>query len=436
MSIAPTLTHQLVDAVDHGADALVEATTRAVRIPSITPNFPGEDPADHLGRETEVSGLVAELLADVGLEIDRFAIADGRENCVGVLRGRGGGRSLILNGHVDVVPAQPAAEWTGGDAFSGRVADGRIWGRGACDMKAGLMAAVFAVRALAEARVRPLGDVIVQAVVGEEMMEHELGTSAVLARGYTADAAVVAEPSPPRVPLAVSPVTAGLLWCAISVAGRATHAGMRSETMRPGGVGAAGGVNAVDKAHLIHRALLELEQDWLVRKSHPLFPPGSFTVHAGVIVGGPRRGLIPFELADNATLEVIVWHPPDEPHEQVKAEIERHVAGTAALDSWLRDHPPAVEWKHRWAASAIPAGHPLTVAVAGAHEAATGRAATIQAFPAVSDTTYLADAGVPALVHGPGDIALAHAPDEHVVIDEVIAAARTYALLAADWCGT
>src|SRR5262249_55566120 len=152
------LSDRLADAVDRSVEALVQATARAVRIPSITPNYPGERPADHLGRETEVSALVGELLAEAGLEIDRFAVTEGRENCVGVLRGRGGGRSLILNGHVDVVPPQPAEDWTGADPFSGRVADGRVWGRGACDMKGGLMAAVFAVRALRDAGVPLRGD--------------------------------------------------------------------------------------------------------------------------------------------------------------------------------------------------------------------------------------------------------------------------------------
>ena len=117
-----------------------------------------------------------------------FGLEPGRENCVAVLRGSGGGRSLILNGHVDVVPPQPAEQWTGADPWSGRVADGQVWGRGACDMKGGLIAAVFAIRALASSNVRRKGDLLLHAVVGEEMMEHELGTTACIERGYGGDA--------------------------------------------------------------------------------------------------------------------------------------------------------------------------------------------------------------------------------------------------------
>ncbi len=429
------LADTIVAAVDAAADELVAAVSAAVRIPSVTPNFPGEDPAAHLGREGEVSALVGELLADAGCEIDRFAIASGRENCVGVLRGAGGGRSLILNGHVDVVPPQPAAEWTGGDPFSGRVADGCVWGRGAVDMKGGLLAQVFAVRALVAAGVRLRGDLLVQAVVGEEGMEHDLGTSACVQRGYRADAAVVAEPAPPHARLAVSPASPGLLWFAVTVEGKATHATMRAETIRPGRAGAAVGVNAIDKAIPVHLALAALEEQWGMSKVHPLFPPGSFTVHAGVVVGAPRLGLVPFATAEYTTFEYIALYPPGEDAEAVRGEIAAQVAAAAALDPWLREHPPRIDWRSHWPASALAdPEHPIVAATAAAHELATGTPATIAGFTAVADMTWLNAAGIPAIAYGPGDLALAHGVDERVPVEDLVAAARTYALLAASWC--
>jgi acetylornithine deacetylase len=303
-------------------------------------------------------------------------------------------------------------------------------------MKGGLLAAVFAVRALVAAGVRLRGDLLVQAVVGEESMEHELGTTACIRRGHRADAAVVAEPGPPRARLAVSPASPGLLWFAVTVEGKATHATMRAETIRPGRAGTAAGVSAIDKALPVHQALVALEEQWGLTKTHPLFPPGSFTVHAGVVVGAPRIGLVPFATPEYTTFEYIALYPPDADVVDIRAEITAQVEGAAALDPWLREHPPVIDWRSHWPASRLAdPQHPIVAATAAAHGRATGTPATLQAFTAVADMTWLNAAGIPAINYGPGDISLAHGVDERVPIDDLIAAARTYALLAADWCG-
>jgi acetylornithine deacetylase/succinyl-diaminopimelate desuccinylase family protein len=427
----------ILAAVDACADELVAAVSAAVRIPSVTPNFPGERAEDHLGGEGRVARFVAEQLEPAGCEIDLFAVEEGRDNCVGVLRGTGGGRSLILNGHTDVVLPQPAEEWTGGDPWSGAVEDGVVRGRGSADMKGGLMCQVFALRALADAGVRLRGDLILQAVAGEEMMEQRLGTLACLERGHRADAAVVAEPGPAGAPLAVCPASCGFLLCEITVQGKATHSAMRAETIRPGRAGAALGVNAIDKAIPVHQALARLEEQWGASKSHPLFKPGSFTLHAGVVVGAPRRALIPFSLAEYTRFTYVIWYPPDESEEAIRAEIEAQVTHAAALDPWLREHSPVVEWKQHWGPARLedPA-HPIVATAVAAHERATGAPAVLAGFTAVCDATFLNANGVPAISYGPGDIAAAHAIDEHVAVDELVAATRTFALMALEWCGT
>lgn len=414
---------------------LIETLAASVRIPSIVPTFPGEDPIAHLGREGEVSRLVADALADSGCEVDLFGAEEGRENCAAALRGAGGGRSLILNGHVDVVPAQPAEQWTGGDPWSGRVEDDHVWGRGSCDMKGGLMAAVFAIRALAEAGIGLRGDLLLHAVVGEEMMEHELGTTACLERGHTGDAAVVAEPSPHGSPLAVCPVTPGVMWFTLRVRGKGAHAGMRAESIRPGGAGAEIGVNAADLTRDLQNELAELEREWQL-KTQPLFRPGSFTIHAGVVQASPDAGPMPFGLAEHGILEYILWHSPGDEPDDVRAEVESRVARVAEADPWLTEHPPELEWRHHWPPARLDPDHELVASVARAHRASVGADASVEAFSAVADVTYYELAGIPALTYGPGDIALAHAVDERVPIDEVVSACRTFALLAADWCGT
>lgn len=411
---------------------LIEGLSAAVRIPSVVPTFPGEEDADHLGREGDVSRLMADLLAPAGCEIDLFAVEAGRENCVAVQRGSGGGRSLALNGHVDVVPPQPDAQWRHGGPWSGAVEDGWVWGRGSCDMKGGLIAAVFALRALAAAGVELRGDLMLHAVVGEEMMNHELGTTAVLERGYVTDAAVVAEPSPHGAPLAVCPATEGILWFTLTMRGKGAHAGMRAESLRDGGETV--GVNAADLSLRMQTALAQLERKWLAERTHPLFRPGSFTIHPGVVMAAPDAGPMPFGLAEEAVLEYIVWYPPGESADGIREEIEECI-GSAANGRWLTEHPPTVEWRHHWPPSSIPPDHELVLAVSEAHRRGHGSLPVVEGLPAVADSYYYGLAGVPALTYGPGDIALAHAADERVSIDEVEAVALTLAELALDWCG-
>jgi acetylornithine deacetylase len=302
-------------------------------------------------------------------------------------------------------------------------------------MKGGLVAQATAARALHDAGIRLRGDLVLHAVVGEEMMEHVLGTTACVDRGYGADAAVVAEPSAPPEPLAVCPVSPGVLWFTVSVEGKATHTALRGETIRPGGLGEAVGVSAVDKIFLLHQALAQLETEWRTSKRHPLFAPGHFSILPGVVVGGPRSGLVPFAVPDEARLEVVAWYHPDEEADDVRSELEASIASAAQADSWLRSHPPIVEWRHHWPRSVLDPAHPIVGATAQAHRQATGRAAVVRGFPAVDDTTWLNAAGIPAISYGPGDLRAAHAVDEHLSIDELRTATLTFALLAAGWCG-
>jgi acetylornithine deacetylase len=431
----PRIAGAIAAAVDALAGDLVAAAAGALRIPSVNPRYPGEVYEDHVGGEGAVTALLAELHARAGCTVDRFGLEPGRENCVGTLAGAGGGRSLILNGHVDVVPPGPVEEWTGGDPWSGRVADGRLWGRGACDMKAAVVAQAFAALALREAGVTLRGDLVLQAVVGEETMEHGLGTTACVERGHRADGAIVGEASNPPAPLCVYPATPGVLRCIITIHGRRAHPGMRGRTIHAGGGGWDVGVNAIDRAFVIYEALARLEREWALTKVHPLFPPGQFGIQPGVFVGSPRGQLDPFFIPDHATLDYIVIHHPDESEAAVRAEIEAVVAAAAATDGWLRAHPPECDWVHAWPPSSVDPGHPLVAAACAAHEASAGEPALVGGWTAVHDGTYLNAAGIPAIGYGPGDLRHAHAPDERVAIDELVAATRTYALLAADWCG-
>jgi acetylornithine deacetylase/succinyl-diaminopimelate desuccinylase-like protein len=271
-------------------------------------------------------------------------------------------------------------------------------------------------------------------------MQHELGTTATLKRGDRADAAVVSEPSAPPDPLAVIPVTPGLFWFSVTVRGKSTHASMRGETIHAGGLGPEIGVNAIDKGFQIYQSICQLEREWGLTKRHPLLRPGFFSMLPGVVRGGPGTSLVPATLSDHMTIEYCLWYHPEEDPEDVKREIEQHVSRVAELDSWLSQHPPEVTWKWNWPASVVDATHPICEATQTAHEIAAvgtrfaGRP-PLRGASYVEDTSFLCAAGIPAISYGPGDIRVAHADDEYVLIDELVTATKTYAVLALDWCG-
>ena len=207
---------------------------------------------------------------------------DGRINVVGRWRGTqaGEGRSLILNGHVDVVPQGDPALWSD-PPWSGAIHDGRLYGRGACDMKAGLCAGVFAVEVLQRLGFLPAHDVLVESVIGEE--SGGVGTLTTIVKGYTADAAILLEPTR----LEISPVQSGALTFRLTVPGRATHAAMKPR-----------GVSAIDKFALILRTINGLEAERHRTFKHPLYddPNCIAPINIGTVRGGDWHSTVPEEV--------------------------------------------------------------------------------------------------------------------------------------------
>lgn len=434
--------HELGSRVDAEIDRLFPDATglleRMIAINSITPNFYTIERSSVIGGETECSRMLAAWLAEAGFETHEVAPDPERVNTVSVRRGTGGGRSLLLNGHVDTVAPFCPEAWRAGSPWTPLRVGDRLYGLGACDMKGGLVAAALAARAVAAAGVALNGDLQVHAVVGEETGCHDEGVSAPLRAGFTADAAIVAEPSSGRDLLAVAPVSYGLLGLMIVVRGIGTHVGNRALAIRPGGTGDAAGVNAVEKAIQILTALQKLEQDWGLSKHHPAFPPGAFTLTPAVFhgdVGYPSPGYF----ADRAEIRYVVWYPPQEAPEAIRAEIEAQIHHAAQLDPWLRSHPPEVIWRSSWPAANTAPDHPLVTTLLDCRAEVLGERAASRragAFEATSDATYLEAAGIPCAVFGPGTIRNAHAMDEHVELAELRDAARILARMILDWCGT
>jgi acetylornithine deacetylase len=343
-----------------------------------------------------------------------------RERALGVVGELGtdaGGRSLIFNGHVDVVPAGDLANWTY-PPWQATVADGRVYGRGAVDMKAGVCCAIFAAKALHDAGVRLRGRLQVQTVVGEE--DGGLGTLAAIMAGHTADAAVVLEPTELR----VAPLQAGAHNFRLTVYGLAAHGCVREE-----------GVSAIEKFVPLQRAILALERERNERHRHPRF--ARYRTPYPICIGTLRAGTWASSEAERLVAEGRYGIAIGEDPLQARRELEEAVGRAAAADPWMHDHPPRLEW---WGGTFDPAStpedHPIVGALAESFGAATGSTATLEGMPYGADMRLLVNVGgIPTVLFGPGDVRVSHRPDEYVPIADVLACTRTLALAALRFCG-
>ena len=351
----------------------VAFTQELVRIPTENPKLA----AIEAGAEADCQDVIEARLRTLGCTIDRWEVYPGRPDLVGTLRGTGGqvARSLILNGHIDVVPAGDPAAWTH-PPFATEIAGGKIWGRGAVDMKGGIAAMIAAVDAIQRAGVRLQGDVFLESVVDEET--GGTGTAQTVEHGYRADAAIVVEPTN----FAIQPVEGGLEWLRVVVRGRSGHSAYRYRSVHAGGQGVA--VNAIEKTAKILAAVQDLERHWAVHKRHPLLPAGITTINPGVMIGGTGGGQdgVPNVLTavstfpDYCALELSLKYLPGEETANVRAEFEDYIARVAAADPWLREHPPEIEWGIRGVSfppAQTPADHPFLAVLSDAAAVATGQ---------------------------------------------------------------
>lgn len=422
----PTLEwqHRVLTEIEVGAEAMTALLAELIKVPSVGGSAEEHSIQADLARVLDTAGLevdhwqvpLAELVASPGFpgqEVERTEAW----GLVGRLPGRGGGRSIMFDGHIDVVPPGPSQAWRGGDPWSAVVVDGVMHGRGACDMKAGVVAAIWATSAMRRVGVPLLGDVLVATVQGEE--DGGLGTYALLERGWRADACVIPEPTG----LDVVPANGGALTFRLTVRGLAAHASRRTA-----------GVSAIDKLWPVWRALHELETA-RNRAVDPLFARHdlAYPISIGTLASGVWPSSVPDELVAEGRLGVVL----DEPVEDARAALELAVAEAGAADPWLRDHPVEVTWwGGQFASGRLVEGHPLADQVDAAHAAATGgRRPGRWGAPYGSDLRLLAAAGIPTVQYGPGDVDLAHSTDESVPLDQVLVAARTLALLAIDHGG-
>lgn len=422
------MTRLAADEIRHAVAQLesraVERLAALVREPSV------------LGREEGAQRRMTEWFEELGLEVRRVpidleAIRDrpgfspplidysGRENVVGVHRpARASGRSLILNGHIDVVPAGPAELWTD-PPFEPVLRDGRMYGRGAGDMKAGIVAYLTAFEALRALGLEPAAPVYLQSVVEEECTGN--GALACLAAGCTADAAIIPEPF--HQTLTVAQV--GVMWARLNVSGRPAHV-----------LDTSAGVNAIDATYRLCEYLRALVEGWNAPElRHPAWAdhPHPLNFNLGRIEGGDWNSTVP----PSAAADVRVGFFPGTALHEVRAAIERTVDEALRDDPSLAGTEARIEWGGFQAEGCeMDPSHPMMTLLADIHHEVTGDPIESLASTATSDARFFQLYGdTPATCYGPAADAI-HGIDESVDLASMMEVATVLALFIERWCGS
>lgn len=412
----------VLDTIDRNKDKAIRLLQDMVKIPSVT------------GDEAAIQAFVADYMKGIGLDVDMWETDweelkkhpgyrpvdrgyEGRPNIVGTQKGSGGGRSLLLNGHTDVIPVGNGEGWSD-NPWSAKIENGRIYGRGSCDMKSGVASHILALEYLKQAGVKLKGDVYVNVVIDEEVSGH--GTLDTVIRGYKADAGISGETSD----LAVQPACIGRIWFQIDVQGK--PAGIQQRYL---------GISAIDLGNKIVKAVQELEDHRVATVKHPLYPNALDSLPC--IIGSFQAGNYPSAFPASAVLKGSIGTVPGEDHEGVKQSLVAKIAEVAAQDDWMRNHPPVVRFVGYDAqASEIPRNHPIVELLSDTYRSVTGKDPVISGRQGAADTRFLNQYGAtPTVIFGPGSTAVMHANDEYVSVDDYMTAIKVMALCIMDWCG-
>lgn len=385
------------------------------------------------GQESSAQAVVIEKCRELGLALDIWEIEGealrkhpkfycdrisfvGSPNVVGVLKGKGGGKSLILNSHIDVVPEGDIEKWEE-DPFSGMIKNGKLFGRGSTDMKGGTAALLLALEAVRANQIELKGDVIFESVIEEE--SGGAGTLACLLRGYTADAAIIPEPTNMK----FFPKQQGSMWFRITVHGKSAHGGTRYE-----------GISAIDKAYLVIQQIHKLEKKRNQSIKDPLYEKIKIPIpiNLGKIISGSWPSSVP----DLAIIEGRMGVSPNETMENAERELEEAVTELKTIDSWFLEHPPTIEWfGGRWLPGALELKHPFINEISSSYQAVMNQKAVIEASPWGTDGGILSQVGqIPVLVFGPGVTEVAHDANEYIHLKDVHLAAEIIAITILRWC--
>jgi acetylornithine deacetylase len=411
----------ILAAVDANEAELTALLATLVRFPSL------------LGQEASAQDFMEGLFQGMGLRTVRFAVSDSElshlpgyspgvgqwqrhDNVVGSHKPREArGRSLIMNGHIDVVPIGADELWSS-PPFDPVVRDGRMYGRGAGDMKAGIAASVTAFQVLQQLRRQPAAPVFLQSVVEEECTGN--GALACLHRGFRAEAAVIPEPFAHTILQA----QVGVLWLTVEVLGRPAHV-----------MAARSGINAIEAAFALFQGLKGMEEQWNAQR-HPAFSdhPRPININLGKIRGGEWTSSVP----TRCVMDIRVGFYPGMSVEQAKQAVESRLRESARDDPRLRQVHYQVGYTGLQAEPLlVDTGHPMIGVLGSAHERVFGSPPQLLASSATTDARFFNLYGnIPATCYGPeaSDI---HGIDESVSLASTLQVTKVLALFMARWCG-
>ena len=432
---------RVCDAVAERRDELVALASALIAFDT-TARSVGDPPR----QEAALQEFLAERLRATGAEIDLwepdaeqlrgkplvppgldFA---GRPQLVARRRGGGGGRSLVLNGHIDVVSVEPRDRWTS-DPFTAEVRDGKLYGRGSCDMKGGIASMVLAAEVLASRGIRLAGDLIVATNTDEE--SSGAGGTALVERGLRADAGVVTEATGFDVWVACR----GSEYGVVHVPGRPGHAEVRQPGWRDGGA-----VNAIEKATVVIDAIRSLRAEWAARDGLD----HTYLSRPDLLPTMAAAGEWPVTYPASCDLTLAVMYVPRQADADgwgadIRREVEEWIRRETAADDWLAANPPIVEW---WPNGVMPLEIPESEPIVGAMREATrdvgrpGRLGGLDSWYDGATLTHLA--GIPSIGYGPpgfdaDGLSLAHMVDEYVPVDGLVGCAQGIAVAAIRFCG-
>ncbi len=425
---------EVVELVRAGRDELVDLVGELVALDT-TARMPGDPPRD----EERLQRLLAARLRAIGAEVDlwepaptgkgnRFVPDDldfrGRPQLAARLAGSGGGRSLLLNGHIDAVTPGPLDDWAT-DPYKVVERDGHLLGRGVADMKGGLASHLFALEILRRAGVRLRGDVVYCADTDEE--SSGAGSLACVEHGVKADGGICGEPTA----FDAWVCCRGTVVPIITVPGRAGHAEMPQPDWHEGGA-----VNAIEKSAIVLAAIETLRAEWRRRpeKKHWCLSPGDIV--PTMIAGGVWVVTYP----PSCTITCDIQYLPGEVDAQgtgaaVEAEVRSWIDRAAGEDPWLREHPLEWRWTEDIVPAEMPAGHPLVETVLGS-AVSVGRHGKPSGLDSWHDAAHFTRLGnTPTLAFGPDGFESAHTANEHVSVDALVDHCAAVALTAMRWCG-
>jgi acetylornithine deacetylase len=405
----------------HQAD-MVSFLQKLIQIPSVT------------GSELAIQDFLEHYLNNLGFTVDRFVPSldelrkhpgyvkesgpyENRPNIVATCKGTGGGRSILFNGHVDVIPEGSLENWEHGP-WSGEIDEGRMFGRGASDMKSGVAAFTMAIKAIKESNISLMGDIIAEYVMDEELTGN--GTLACVIKGYEADAGICCETSS----MHVQPGSIGRIWFDINIKGKAAGIQRRYE-----------GVNAIELGYIVTKIVSEFESIRVAKVKHPMYPNilEAIPCMIGQFLSGTYHSAFP----DNCVLKGSMATVPGEDSPSVKKEFIDYIAKRACEEhQWFETHPPEVVFNGYFAEpSAIPENSPIVETLCENYKFIMGEPPSITGRQGAADIRHLNTYGhTPTVIFGPGRTEQMHSNNEWVLLEDYMNSIKVLACAVLDWC--